>query len=78
VSNSDSDLFNQFNTVITSIEEDLDLVRLSTDPTEKRRLAKQALMKLFSLRPPKYSIEFMKTVKPIVLECIGNISKSIE
>jgi hypothetical protein len=77
--------FEDFNSIISSIEEDIEYIEGANPLPKKVARAKSAMTKMFSIKPPRFTNEFIQVVKPEMITvirqlngCLANVNKSTE
>jgi hypothetical protein len=77
--------FEDFNGIISSIEEDIEYIEGANPLPKKVARAKSAMTKMFSIKPPRFTNEFIQVVKPEMITvirqlngCLANVNKSTE
>ena len=77
--------FEDFNGIISSIEEDIEYIGGANPLPKKVARAKSAMTKMFSIKPPRFTNEFIQVVKPEMISvirqlngCLANVNKSTE
>lgn len=77
--------FEDFNSIISSIEEDIEYIEGANPLPKKVARAKSAMTKMFSIKPPRFTNEFIQVVKPEMIsvirqlnKCLANVNKSTE
>lgn len=77
--------FEDFNGIISSIEEDIEYIEGANPLPKKVARAKSAMTKMFSIKPPRFTNEFIQVVKPEMISvirqlngCLANVNKSTE